>query len=149
MAALVANGRKAGDEDRSCTPTIAERTPQANAPFALPLPRDRLAVHGMERPALAALQGGEFFRGLSNQIMMELVPLAPLFCCPGNTVLFAEEQPPRAVLLLLEGKVKLCMNSIEGRRLILGIVGPGEILGLASAVSGSPQASPRNPSYPA
>ena len=30
------------------------------------------------------------------------------------------------------------MNSIEGRRLILGIVGPGEILGLTSAISGAP-----------
>lgn len=117
---------------------MAERTPQANAPFALLSPVTALPCMEWNDPRWLPCRAGEFFRGLSNQIMMELVPLAPLFCCPGNTVLFAEEQPPRSILFLLEGKVKFSMNSVEGRRLILGIVGPGEILGLASAVSGCP-----------
>jgi CRP/FNR family transcriptional regulator len=42
------------------------------------------------------------------------------------------------VLFLLEGKVKVTLNSIDGRRLILAMAGPGDILGLAAVVSGLP-----------
>jgi CRP/FNR family transcriptional regulator, cyclic AMP receptor protein len=117
---------------------IQERTPHANPQLAFPSPVTALPCMEWDDPRWLPCRAGEFFRGLPDHAMMEFVPLAPLFCCPGNTVLFAEEQPPRSILFLLEGKVKFSMNSVEGRRLILGIVGPGEILGLASAVSGSP-----------
>jgi CRP/FNR family transcriptional regulator len=42
------------------------------------------------------------------------------------------------VLILLEGQVKLSINSSEGKRLILGIAEAGEILGVTSVVSGLP-----------
>jgi CRP/FNR family transcriptional regulator len=42
------------------------------------------------------------------------------------------------VLFLLEGKVKVTLNSVDGRRLILGMAGPGDILGLAAVLSGLP-----------
>jgi CRP/FNR family cyclic AMP-dependent transcriptional regulator len=117
---------------------LEERTAHGSAlpafqPPVTPLPRIE-----WDDPRWLPSRCGEFFRGLPDRAMSELASLAAWFSCQGNTILFAEEQPPRAVFLLLEGKVKLCMNSIEGRRLILGIVGPGEVLGLASAVSGSP-----------
>jgi CRP/FNR family transcriptional regulator len=115
-----------------------EHTPHAFAQIAFSSPVTLLPLWEWDDPRWLPGRAGEFFRGLPDQAMIKLVPLAPLFSCPGNTVLFAEEQPPRSILFLLEGKVKLSMNSVEGRRLILGIVGPGEILGLASAVSGSP-----------
>jgi|HubBroStandDraft_1064217.scaffolds.fasta_scaffold43777_2 CRP-like cAMP-binding protein len=117
---------------------IEERMPHGDAQIALLSPVTALPPMEWDDPRWLPCRAGEFFRGLPDQTMVELVPLAPLFRCPGNTVLFAEEQPPRSVLFLLEGKVKLSMNSVEGRRLILGIVGPGEILDLASAVSSSP-----------
>jgi len=117
---------------------LEERTAHGSAlpafqPPVTPLPRVE-----WDDPRWLPSRSGEFFRGLPDRAMNELASLAAWFSCLGNTVLFAEEQPPRAVFLLLEGKVKLCMNSIEGRRLILGIVGPGVVLGLGSAVSGSP-----------
>jgi CRP/FNR family transcriptional regulator len=70
--------------------------------------------------------------------MSELESLGTQFCCEGATVLFAEEEQPCSILFLFEGRVKLSLNSIEGRRLILGFAGPGEILGLTSAISGCP-----------
>jgi CRP/FNR family cyclic AMP-dependent transcriptional regulator len=57
---------------------------------------------------------------------------------PEASVLFTERQEPSKVLLLLEGSVKLSLNSIAGGRLIIGMAGPGEILGLTSVVSGFP-----------
>jgi len=117
---------------------IEERTPHGNGQIAFPSPVTALPRIQWDDPRWLPCRAGEFFRGLPDQAMIEFVSLAPLFCCPGSTVLFAEEQQPRSILFLLEGKVKISMNSVEGRRLILGIVGPGEILGLASAVSNYP-----------
>jgi len=96
---------------------IEERMPHGDAQIALLSPVTALPPMEWDDPRWLPCRAGEFFRGLPDQTMVELVPLAPLFRCPGNTVLFAEEQPPRSVLFLLEGKVKLSMNSVEGRRL--------------------------------
>jgi CRP/FNR family transcriptional regulator, cyclic AMP receptor protein len=80
----------------------------------------------------------KFFGQLSPEAMSELKSLAEISRCPDATVLIREEQEPRRVMLLLEGRVRLSMNSRDGRRLIVGVVAPGEIVGLISAVSGCP-----------
>jgi CRP/FNR family transcriptional regulator len=86
----------------------------------------------------APWRAGEFYKSLPPEAMSEFESHAAPFFCEGTDVLFREEQQPSSVLFLLEGRVKLSMNSIDGRRLIMGIAGPGEILGLTSAVSGLP-----------
>jgi CRP-like cAMP-binding protein len=91
---------------------------------------------------------GEFFRNLSTRALMEFESLTEIFSCPGTTVLIREEQEPSKVLFLLEGRVKVSINSIDGRRLILGIAWPGEILGLTSAVSGFQQVITAEAHYP-
>jgi CRP/FNR family transcriptional regulator, cyclic AMP receptor protein len=50
----------------------------------------------------------------------------------------SEGEQPGRVLFLLDGRVRLSINSVGGRRLVLGIAEPGEILGLAAAMSGFP-----------
>jgi CRP/FNR family transcriptional regulator len=80
--------------------------------------------------------------------MRKFETMGTVFCCPETTVLFTEEQQPSNVLFLLEGRVKLSMNSIGGRRLILGISRPGNILGLTSAVSGLPYEMTAEAQYP-
>jgi CRP/FNR family transcriptional regulator, cyclic AMP receptor protein len=57
--------------------------------------------------------------------------------CPRNTVLFREGQPARGVFVLCEGRAKLTVCSESGKRLSLRIAGPGEVLGLSAALSGS------------
>jgi CRP/FNR family cyclic AMP-dependent transcriptional regulator len=57
---------------------------------------------------------------------------------PAQAVLFMEGQVPRGVYMLCKGRVKLTMNSSDGRTLIVRICGPGEILGLHAALSGEP-----------
>ena len=54
---------------------------------------------------------------------------------PGET-LFMLGQKPADVLILLEGKVKLSMDSEDGRTLIFGIAEPKEILGLPNILAG-------------
>jgi CRP/FNR family transcriptional regulator, cyclic AMP receptor protein len=57
---------------------------------------------------------------------------------PSQAVLFVEGQVPRGVYMLCKGRVKLTMNSSDGRTIIVRICGPGEILGLHGALSGQP-----------
>jgi len=81
---------------------------------------------------------GEFFKGLSAQAIDEFESLAVYFCCPAATVLIKGDQDPFSVMFVLDGAVGLRMASYAGKRFILGIAGPGEILGLTSAISGIP-----------
>jgi|SRR6185369_9440653 len=55
-----------------------------------------------------------------------------------GSVIFQEAQPTRGVFVICEGRVKLSVCSDSGRRLILRIAGPGEVLGLSASLSGSP-----------
>ena len=57
---------------------------------------------------------------------------------PADAVLFVEGQAPRGVYVLCKGRVKLTMNSADGKTLIVRICEPGEVLGLHAAVSGEP-----------
>jgi CRP/FNR family transcriptional regulator, cyclic AMP receptor protein len=79
-----------------------------------------------------------FFERSSSEALNEFESLKVSINFPGNSVLFIEEQMPSNVLFLVEGQVKLSMNSNGGRRIILGIANPGETLGLASVLSGRP-----------
>ncbi len=81
---------------------------------------------------------GEIYKDLSPHAMSELESLAAPFCCERTKVLFAEEQEPHSILFLLEGEVKLTMNSSGGKRLTIGIAVPGDILGLAAVITGCP-----------
>ena len=89
-----------------------------------------------ENPQVSRARG--FIKCLSQDELNEFHPLQSFshFCKNGR--LFEEEEKPTNVLILLEGQVKLYINSSEGKRLILCIAGPGEILGLASAMFGIP-----------
>jgi len=55
---------------------------------------------------------------------------------PTGAVLFAEGQSPRGVFIVRRGKVKLSICGSDGRTLILRMVEPGCLLGVAAVVSG-------------
>jgi CRP/FNR family transcriptional regulator, cyclic AMP receptor protein len=84
----------------------------------------------------AAPRAGEFFRSLSPEALSDFESLEYHAHHSGNTILFLAGETPTRVLVLLDGRVKLSLNSIDGRRLILRIAQPGEILALNSALSG-------------
>jgi CRP/FNR family cyclic AMP-dependent transcriptional regulator len=81
---------------------------------------------------------GEFFRSLPPEALSDFKSLEYSAYHSGNTILFLEGETSTRILVLLEGKVKLSLNSIDGKRLILRIAQPGEILALNSALSGWP-----------
>ncbi len=55
---------------------------------------------------------------------------------PTGAVLFAEAQSPRGVFIVRKGRVKLSVCGSDGRTLILRIAEPGDLLGVASVISG-------------
>jgi CRP/FNR family transcriptional regulator len=53
-----------------------------------------------------------------------------------GALLFAEGRPSRGIYLLCEGRAKLSICSENGKRLMLRVAGPGEVLGLGATLSG-------------
>lgn len=92
---------------------------------------------------------GEFFNKLSPEAMKDLSSMAFASSYPSGMILFSEKEAAPGLYIILEGEVKLSMNSSDGRRLILRIAKKGEILGLASALSGKPCEMTAETLYPA
>jgi len=55
---------------------------------------------------------------------------------PTGAVLFSEAQAPRGVFIVRRGRLKLSVCGSDGRTLILRIVEPGDLIGVASVISG-------------
>ena len=92
---------------------------------------------------------GEFFKKFSPAVLKDLASLSAPSSYAANYVLFSEREEARGIYVVLEGEVKLSINSNDGRRLSLRIVRKGEILGLTSALSGQPYEVTAETLYPA
>jgi CRP/FNR family transcriptional regulator, cyclic AMP receptor protein len=92
----------------------------------------------MNRRNQVAVHGGLFDR-LDGETVRSLMALAHVRTHEANEVLFSEGDTSEKVFVVLEGTVKLSVNSNGGRRLILGLLSNGEMLGLASVLCGRTQ----------
>jgi CRP/FNR family transcriptional regulator len=92
---------------------------------------------------------GDFFGKLSPDALADLLSIEHPSSYPPNVVLFSEGDASSGVFVVLEGEVKLSINSSDGRSLTLRIAGKGDILGLASALSGNPSEKTATTHYPA
>jgi CRP/FNR family transcriptional regulator len=54
-----------------------------------------------------------------------------------GALLFAEGRPPRGVYILSDGRARLSICSEGGKRIMLRVAGPGEVLGLGATLSGA------------
>jgi len=91
----------------------------------------------------------EVFDRLPSNVANALISTAHSLSYPSNVLLFSEREPAQNVFIVLEGEVKLSINSRDGRRLILHIARKGEIVGLASALSGKACEMTAETLYPA
>ena len=92
---------------------------------------------------------GEFFSNLSPDALKDLMSIEHPSSYPPSMVLFSEDDSPSGVFVVLEGEVKLSINSSDGRSLTLRIAGKGEMLGLVSTMSGNPCEMTAATLYPA
>lgn len=54
-------------------------------------------------------------------------------------LLFSEGQPAPSAFVLCQGRVRLTVGTGSGKKVLLRIAGPGEVLGLSAALSGRRQ----------
>jgi CRP/FNR family transcriptional regulator, cyclic AMP receptor protein len=91
----------------------------------------------------------EFFSSLSTAALADFDTLVVPVSHPANNVLFSETQDNAGVMVIVEGEVKLSINSSDGRRLSLRIAKVGEVLGLSSTLSGNAYEMTADTLYPA
>jgi len=92
---------------------------------------------------------GEFFKLLPADALAEFGSLLAPSAYPAGIVIFSETQPCSGIYVVLEGEVKLSINSADGRRLSFRIAKAGEVLGLSSAISSSVYEMTADVLYPA
>ena len=92
---------------------------------------------------------GDFFKALSTAALADIEPLLAPSSYPSNVVLFTETQPASGVYVVLDGEVKLSINSNDGRRLSFHIAKAGEVLGLSPTLSGGEYEMTADTLYPA
>lgn len=90
---------------------------------------------------LEGLQEFELFSGIGEGFFQDLAVTAEVLEVGAGTPLYREGEPSGAVYFLREGRAKLYRSSggPKSRDQILGVVGDGAVLGLASALEGQPQ----------
>ena len=98
---------------------------------------------------LPSYRKGEFFKALSAAALADLEPLLAPSTYPAGRVLFSETQATSGIYVVLEGEIKLSINSSDGRRLAFHIAKAGEVLGLSSTLSGGAHEMTADALYPA
>jgi CRP/FNR family transcriptional regulator, cyclic AMP receptor protein len=99
--------------------------------------------------SVPAYRKGEFFTKLSAASLRDLESLLIPVSCPAHKVLFSETQPSNGVYVIMQGEVKLSINSRDGRRLSFRIAKTGEVLGLSATLSGGEYEMTAETLYPA
>ena len=92
----------------------------------------------VESCVLCKLRQENFFCNLPIDSLQAFEKIKFSSALPRGGVLFVEGQMPRGIYMLCKGRVKLSVNSRDGKTLIIKIVEPGEVLGLHACVSGIP-----------
>lgn len=92
---------------------------------------------------------GEFFKGWSQAALDDWSAMEFAHAHAANVVLFSEREEAKGLYVVLDGEVRLSINSSEGKRLSLRIARKGDVLGLSSALSGVPYEMTAETLYPA
>lgn len=96
-----------------------------------------------------AQRPGEFFKNWSLTALEDWASMEHAHSYGPNHTLFGEKEEARGLYVVLDGEIRLSINSAEGKRLSLRIARKGDVLGLSSALSGSPYEMTAETLYPA
>jgi CRP/FNR family transcriptional regulator, cyclic AMP receptor protein len=109
----------------------------------------RTAHETMNQANLSSNLKGEFFKALPADALADFEGLLAPTAYPAGMVIFSETQPCSGVYVVLDGEVKLSINSADGHRLSFCIAKAGEVLGLSAAISGGAYEMTADVLYPA
>jgi CRP/FNR family cyclic AMP-dependent transcriptional regulator len=82
----------------------------------------------------AALAEIPLFRGLPADRLKKLSEVLRKKSVPSGTNMITADQPGEVVYVLLEGTVKILIEQVDGREVILAFLGPGDTVGEMSLV---------------
>ena len=102
----------------------------------------------VENCLTCSLRNASFFCQLPPAALATLQRIKQTSVYPRGSVLFSEGQETRGVFILCRGRVKLTVNSREGKEMILKLVRPGEVLGLNAAILGREYEATAETMYP-
>jgi CRP-like cAMP-binding protein len=84
---------------------------------------------------------GAFLPALNAKAQADLEALGRHRKFPKGAVLFAEGQTSDRVMVVLSGRVKVSYLTEDGKEVVLGLAGPGELLGEMSFLDGDPHSA--------
>jgi len=85
-----------------------------------------------------SLRAGTIFSGLDDEGALQLENMLRRLTYPEGFVLFLKGEKPRGVYCVCGGRVKLYLNSPDGRNAVLGYALPGSVIGVRAILSGKP-----------
>ena len=91
---------------------------------------------GDKRDLLAGL---DLFQRLRPDELDRLVAFTRWTKPKANTVLFRKSDPGSNMMVVQEGRVKVCTHSEDGKELVLNMFGPGEVFGEIALLDGAPR----------
>lgn len=90
------------------------------------------------RNRCSAFHLGELLKGWSGSSLAEFESLAKIETYFPSEILYEAGEESSRLLAVLEGRVKLCMDSSFDRRMTVRVARRGQLLGLTEVLSGSP-----------
>lgn len=85
---------------------------------------------------LFGLRQSEIFESFNPVEMGRLLGIVEEMELPRHTVIFAPGMPSSSIYFVDKGRVRLSKLSIEGKKVILALLGPGDLIGEAAWESG-------------
>jgi CRP/FNR family transcriptional regulator, cyclic AMP receptor protein len=113
--------------DASYYPGAAGAHGRARSPYGLPI---------IENCPTCKLRSTSFFCFSSGASLQELDRIKHISSYPEGAMLFMEDEAPRGVYIVCQGRVKLLTTNSEGKTMIVKIAKPGDLLGLYATISG-------------
>lgn len=85
------------------------------------------------------LAGHFLLRHLSRDQLRQLAAYTALVRHPAGTVIFQKGDPGDSMMAVVQGRVKICCHSLDGKELVLNIVRPGDLFGEIALMDGEPR----------
>lgn len=81
------------------------------------------------------------FKGLDDSDLQSIAKHISTHTYPRNTILMHEGEPPDAMYIVTDGRVKIYVSDAEGKELVLDTLSPGEFFGELALIDGSPRSA--------
>jgi CRP/FNR family cyclic AMP-dependent transcriptional regulator len=81
------------------------------------------------------------FKGLDGSDLQAIADHTTTHTYPRNTILMHEGEPPDAMYVVVEGRVKIYVSDSDGKELVLDSLSPGEFFGELALIDGSPRSA--------